>query len=125
MTSSILVYDDEESILEVIKIILEDNGFDVFVSVNSENILTDIETYSPGLILIDIWMKGQNGDEIVKQLKSSAKNRSIPVILISALNEGEKLAKAAGADGFMKKPFDMEDLLVRVKEYIKVGHAVS
>jgi CheY-like chemotaxis protein len=116
--SYVLVYDDEESILEVIQIILEDNGFKVKTSSHCEHIKEDIEKYNPPLILMDIWMKGINGHEITQELKSDEKTKYIPIILISALNETELIAKKVGADGFLKKPFEMDDLLKLVREKI-------
>jgi DNA-binding response OmpR family regulator len=118
MNNTVLVYDDEESILEVIQIILAEKGYNVIVSNSGESVDSDIETYNPGLILLDIWMKGINGYEIAKQLKSSEKTKHLPIILISALNEAETIAEKAGADGFIKKPFDMDFLTDMVKSKI-------
>ena len=119
MSNCILVYDDEESILEVIKIILEEHGFEVISSTKGENIMQDVEANNPSLILLDIWMKGINGNEVAKQLKSDEKTKEIPIILISALNETQQIAEVAGVDGFLKKPFDMDELVKLVRSKMK------
>ncbi len=84
MNKTVLIYDDEESILEVIMIILEEHGYKVYTFLNRETIFDEVKKYSPDLILMDIWMKGTNGHEISLALKNDSKTKSIPVILISA-----------------------------------------
>ncbi|MEO6509018.1 MAG: response regulator [Patescibacteria group bacterium] len=118
MDNCILIYDDEVSILEVMKIILEEEGFKVITSPNGETVFEDIEKYHPNLILLDIWMKGINGNEITEKLKADPKTKNIPVVLISALNETEVIANKVGADGYLKKPFDMDALVKMVNEKI-------
>jgi CheY-like chemotaxis protein len=118
MGKTILVYDDESSILEVIIIILEQEDYTVVTANSAEYIIEDIKKYKPSLILLDIWMKGINGNEAANKLKSNEKYKAIPIILISALNETERIAGEVKADGFLKKPFDMDALLDMVKQNI-------
>jgi DNA-binding response OmpR family regulator len=107
----ILVCDDDRSILEVIKIILEENGFGVLTLQTGKGILKKVKDYRPDLILLDIWMPGIDGKEITKLFKKDKDTKDIPIIIISALNETQKLSKNIGADGFLSKPFEMTDLL--------------
>ena len=115
---TILVYDDEEPILEVIKIVLEEAGFKVITSVHGETALSDIERYKPSIVLLDIWMKEIHGHEIVKKIKAKSLYKNMPVILISALNETESIANKVNADGFLKKPFDINELVCKVQYHI-------
>jgi CheY-like chemotaxis protein len=73
----------------------------------------------PDLILLDIWMAGIDGREICKHLKNQSLTKYIPIILISANSDTEEIAKQAGADDFICKPFDMDNFLQKVAKYSK------
>lgn len=119
MNNFVLVIDDDEGILEVVKIILEDRGYKVETVQDSSMITGVIDKKLPQLILLDIWMSGIDGQEITRTLKKDALTSHIPIILMSANQETEKIAKATGADGFITKPFDIDHLALLVKYYIK------
>lgn len=114
----ILVCDDDEGILEVIKIILEDNKYLVRVLENCKAIYKKVLEYKPDLIFLDIWMPGINGKEVTKILKREPLTSKIPIIIVSALNDTKKIATEIGADGYLEKPFDMDELLGVVKRYV-------
>src|SRR5258708_34079906 len=118
MAGKVLVVDDDKSILEVIKIVLEDAGFEVVTVLGGANIEQEVEKKLPNLILIDIWMSGVDGREVTNRLKSNPKTKDIPVIVISAHNDTAKMAKEARADGFLAKPFDIDELIKTVKKYV-------
>src|SRR3989304_9701549 len=99
----ILVVDDDEGILEVMRIILEDRGYQIVVTTQALEVEKKIKQEQPDLILLDLWMAGLDGEEIIKKLKSQKKIKNIPTLVISALNDGEIRAKKAGADGFLAK----------------------
>lgn len=109
----ILVVDDDPAILEVIALILEDEGYDVKTTVNGYTEET-VQDYAPDLILLDIWMSGVDGRKICKSLKANAATKDIPIVMISANKDTEKISKESGADGFLNKPFDIKDLLGKV-----------
>jgi len=113
----ILVADDNPAILDALKIMLEEEGYVVETTVDGATI-QDIKESLPDLLLLDIWMSGVNGRDVCKLLKSSATTKHIPVIMISAARETEQIAKDAGADDFISKPFQMEHLLAIVAKYI-------
>jgi CheY-like chemotaxis protein len=112
----ILVADDDPAILEVITLILEDEGYTVKTT-SGGNTERSIQEYLPDLVLLDIWMSGMDGRNICKNLKSQKLTRHIPIIMISANKDTESIAKKAGADGFITKPFEMNDLLSTVSKY--------
>lgn len=118
MSSTILVIDDDPAILEVVKIILEDKGFFVVTNSNGLNIEETLHSCKPSLILMDIWMAHKSGEEIARQLKSQNHTHNIPIIMVSANNDTEIIAKKAGADDFLSKPFDISDLLGKIEKYI-------
>lgn len=113
----VLVCDDDEGILEVIKIILESNNYEVMTISSGKGIQKKILEFKPNLIFLDLWMPGIDGKEVTKLLKSNLETKGIPLIVVSALNETEKIATQIGADGFLSKPFDIDDLLKIVKNY--------
>lgn len=119
MKKKILVCDDDESICEIIKIMLEMNGFDVKLLSSGKAILKKIEQYLPDLILIDIWMPGIDGKEITRLIKKDQQTDNIPIVIISALHKSEisSIVKEIGAQGYLLKPFDMDDLISMVKRY--------
>jgi DNA-binding response OmpR family regulator len=117
MVKKIFVCDDDEGILDIVKIILENKGYEVNVTSSGKGIEKKITNYMPDLILLDLWIPGMDGKEITKVLKRQQKTKKIPIIIISALNETEKISKEIGADGFLSKPFDINDLIKIVEKY--------
>lgn len=119
MTSlkKIFIVDDDEGILEVMRIILEDKGYLVMTVANAVGLENKIKKHLPDLIFLDIWMSGMDGREIAKKLKLQKETKNIPIIVITALNDGKKIAKEASADGFLAKPFNIDDLVVMVEKY--------
>jgi len=115
----ILVVDDNTSILDALKIMLEDEGYEVETTVDGATV-KDMKEPLPDLLLLDIWMSGVDGRDVCRHLKSTAATKHIPVIMISAAKDTEQIAKGAGADDFISKPFQMEHLLAIVAKYINV-----
>lgn len=113
----ILVCDDDKGILEVLRIILENNDYEVETVSNGRGIEKKVKAYKPDLILLDIWMPGIEGKEITKLLKRDRATGNIPLVIISALNDTDKIAREVGADDFLVKPFDINVLLDKVKKY--------
>lgn len=112
----IFIIEDNSGILYALKEALSLEGYDVetfsvFMGVNtlSQNL--------PDLIFLDVFLAAQDGREITRALKSDARTVQIPVVLLSAYPGIEELAKEAGADGYLAKPFHLEDLLLIAKKY--------
>jgi DNA-binding response OmpR family regulator len=119
MKKKILVAEDDKAIIEVVKIILENDGYEVLTADQGERVYKTIEEQSPDMILLDIWLFGEDGGKIAKTIKSKPHMKHIPLVMMSANNETEKITKEAGADDFLLKPFNIEDLLYMVKKYTK------
>lgn len=107
---NILVIDDDPAILESIKIILEELGHTVFVINNTDNIQKIVEKTGPKLILLDYLLNGTNGMSVIKVLRVNRKFRNIPIVFFSALNDIEELTRQGAADGYLKKPYGINDL---------------
>ncbi len=113
----IAIVDDDPSIVDVLTLILEDAGYEVISTTESSNVSRLIKT-DPSLLLLDIWMPGLNGKEICKNLKSEASTKKLPIIFISASRDTRDIATESGADGYICKPFEMDDLLIKIAMYI-------
>ena len=113
----ILIADDDPAILDATGMILADEGYDVETTVNGETVKAMKENY-PDLLLLDIWMSGQDGRDICKTLKSNINTKHIPIIMVSANRDTAIIAKEACAEDFIAKPFGIDELLAKVKKYI-------
>ncbi len=107
----ILVVDDDPSILDAISVVLEDAGFLVSTVNKGAETYKRIAMFGPDLILLDVLMSGTDGREICKRLKANEKTKSIPIVMISAHPSGSKGYLQCGAEAFLAKPFDTEDLV--------------
>jgi CheY-like chemotaxis protein len=110
---TIMIADDDPSILDSVGLLLEYKGYKVQQLLNGNGLLT-LTGNLPDLLLLDIWMSGLDGRQICKYLKSNPGIRDMPVILISASKNIESSALEAGADGFLSKPFDLEELCTMI-----------
>lgn len=114
---TVLLADDEPAIIDALTELLEEVGYVVQVTSNGKS-LTDFPEGYPDLILLDIRMSGVDGGEVCKRLKSSDQTRSIPIIMFSASKDTARIAAESGADDFITKPFDIEDLLTKIERHI-------
>jgi CheY-like chemotaxis protein len=114
----ILVVDDDPDILDFLHDLLELEGYTVAVSAKVDYLEKLQNGDLPDLILLDVFLSGRDGREIVKSLKNQEETRLIPVIMFSAHPSAEATARAAGADDFLAKPFDLDELLEKITHYL-------
>lgn len=114
----ILIADDDPAILEALTLMLEDAGYETDTTVDGQTI-KEATDQLPDLILLDIWMSGTDGRDICKHLKRRPQTKHIPIIMVSANKDAEHIAKESGADDFIAKPFEMDDLLALIEKYMK------
>ena len=119
--SKILVVDDDLDILVVMEILLSMKGFEVDVTAKWENTFDKIETFKPDLILLDVLISGNDGRTLCKQLKSKSDTKHIPIIMFSAHPSAAATINEYGADDFIAKPFDVNDLLAKVNKQLPVN----
>ncbi len=103
--------DDDIDILTVVQLVLESNGFEVVALSNWQQIYTQVDTFKPDLILLDVSLGTQDGRNICKQLKSNKDTKHISIILFSASHNIENSVSECLADSFISKPFDINDLI--------------
>lgn len=117
----VLVCDDDTGILEMLELALESDDTVIITESNSLNVIPLIEKEKPDLILLDLWMPVLSGDQILRALRKQTDTQSLPVIIISASLDGAKIARENGANDFLAKPFDIDELFNRVCKQIEVG----
>ena len=119
MNKKVLIIDDDPTILEAIKLTLELEDYKTQTVSDCEKAIEISKTYIPDVILLDLLLSGNNGCSIAKELKEETETKNIPIIMISAHPNAKNMAKLAGADDFIAKPFDIDDLLNIVKKHAK------
>ena len=117
----ILVVDDEVDLLKTIQFSLEVEGYTVLVSCNGEDALNLARRENPDLILLDIMLPKLDGYKVCRLLKFDEKYKHIPILMLTAkTQEKDKvLGIETGADEYITKPFDMDELMEKIKEYLK------
>jgi DNA-binding response OmpR family regulator len=117
MPNKILIVEDDESILDVLRIILSNAGYQTSCYANGRPLMSG--TFEPpDLFLLDKQLSGIDGLDICRHLKEDPKTHDIPVIMISANPQIGPLSQEAGADDYIEKPFTMEYLLRTIKRHI-------
>lgn len=119
MNKRILIIDDDQGILGAITAILESEGYEITTSENSSYLKKLTNKNLPHLILLDLFVSGEDGKTILKTIKADHLTKEVPVIMLSAYPNVEKEIKEAGADDFIPKPFDIDVLLNGVKKYLQ------
>lgn len=116
--AKILVVDDDQDILSVMEILLSMKGFVVDVISRGDMTFQKLESFQPDLILLDVLISGQDGRTICKEIKASDKFRHLPILMLSAHPGAAATIMDYGADGFIAKPFDVENLLSKIREQL-------
>ena len=114
----IFILDDDRDILDSMRMVLEFKGYQVHTSAHPQN-LHSISEEEPDLLLIDLWMSGIDGSDICRQLKDNVRTKHIPVIIISANANVKELSYTCKADGYISKPFEIDELLSTVQQYTR------
>ena len=120
----ILVIDDNRAILDVVKVILEGQGYIVEVRHDGNEAYEHALIFQPSLILLDVYLGSMDGREICRKLKSSEATKGIPIIMFSAQSKIEEVLTQCNANDFMAKPFDVSELLGKVRFHLKRDHAL-
>ncbi len=118
MNRKLLICDDDVDIVEMLEIVLDDSELEVITEVDSKKVLQVIADIRPDLVLMDLWMPVVTGDEVLRHMREDKKLTAIPVLIMSAAQDGRKIAMEAGANGYISKPFDVSNLIQKVNELI-------
>ena len=117
----ILVVDDEDNILELIKYNLENNGYRVITATNGDEALKMARLEGPHLILLDLMLPGLDGYDLCKEIRRDVNLSHTPIIMITAKSEelDKILGLELGADDYITKPFSVREMLARVKAVLR------
>jgi two-component system alkaline phosphatase synthesis response regulator PhoP len=119
-SKKILIVDDEVDLVEAICFQLELEGYTVLVSHNGEDALNQARRESPHLILLDVMLPKLDGYKVCRLLKFDEKYKHIPVLMLTAKTQqkDKSMGMETGADEYITKPFDMEELMKKVRSYL-------
>lgn len=118
MRKRILCIDDDPDVLELLKLILVDEGYDVFCTTSPINIFELIQEFKPDLILLDINLGQYNGLEICKTMRSYIRTGEIAILIISSDEAIENAVEYFGATDIILKPFDSKLLIDKINKYL-------
>lgn len=113
----ILVIEDEKHICDLVKVNLEQEGFKVSCVGTGEAGLKKIKATPPDLIILDLFLPNLDGWQVCRRLKKDAETKHIPVLMLTISSDVEK-GYSAGANGYLRKPFTLDDLIVEVKNLL-------
>ena len=118
---TVLVVEDEENILELIRYNLEKEGFKVIGHLTGEDGLKEAKETNPDLVVLDIMLPGLSGLEVCKQLRAFPATKRIPIVLVSAKGEESDIIVGLelGADDYITKPFSPRVLVARLKAVLR------
>jgi two-component system alkaline phosphatase synthesis response regulator PhoP len=117
----ILVVDDEEDILELLKYNLSREGYRVSCTTSGEKTLSLVERETPDLILLDLMLPGMDGLEVARRLKDKSHAKNVPIVMLTAKGEEADIVTGLelGADDYVTKPFSPRILLARVRAVLR------
>jgi DNA-binding response OmpR family regulator len=118
----ILVLDDDPDIGTMIKMMLEYKGYSVTVSDRAERMGEILHDNRVDLIIMDMLLSGTNGTDLCVELKQNKSTSHIPIMMISAHPNAKEICLGAGADEFISKPFDMQDILSKIDKLVNANH---
>jgi|SRR5690606_4137544 len=110
MKKKILYAEDDGDMLEVVSEFMQFEDYEV-VTDNGKSIKKKLQQHQIGLILLDENLNWGWGSDLCRELKSDEKTAVIPIVLISAMGDIDKIAEQCGADGYIRKPFDIYDVI--------------
>ena len=115
----ILVVEDDPQVARLIALVLQRNGYKSKLVADGHAALKEARELHPMMIFADLSIKGMGGDALCRALKREPDTREIPYIVVSGDRDIAEKARICGADGYMGKPFEFDDLVKLVKKYAR------
>jgi CheY-like chemotaxis protein len=114
----LLIVDDDATMVTLLKTLLELDGFEVAPATNPDRVMEHLHRTKPDLVIMDVFLTGRDGLELLKQVRALPDLGRTPVIMTSGMDLSDQ-AMEAGADGFMLKPYSPPDLLALIREKLQ------
>ncbi len=111
----ILLLDDNRDLLLIVQIILKGQGYETVQAGCVDEAVQKIKVHKPALILMDVFIKDEDGRELCSRLKKNGETSAIKIIMMSGIESDNQSLYTIGADDFMQKPFEYDDLLQKVQ----------
>ena len=121
-TPLVLLVEDDAAVRSTLAAILHDEGCDVIIAPNGFDALVSLEQHDPDIVVLDWMMPVVDGQNFLHALRTEY-NRTTPVLVISAGRIGEETALEAGADAYLRKPFDIDELMRMLQELVEHARA--
>lgn len=118
MQKTILIYDDDEEILLLCKIILKKYDYNVETLSHCDDVLSDVMRLKPDFILMDLWIPEMGGEKAVRILKTHEPTKQIPIFLLSANAEIKDICEKVEASGYLSKPFNLKTFIEVIQKNI-------
>ena len=115
---NILVIDDDQDIGRMLRMLLEFKGFIVTIAENKTKAEEILQNALTDIMIMDMLLSGENGINVCTDFKSNAEVKHIPILMMSAHPDAKKICLDAGANDFISKPFEMQDMLLKIDQLI-------
>jgi len=116
----LLLVEDEEELVHIVETYFRDEGYDVHIAMNAEEALVKLEKFVPDIIVSDVRMGRMDGFQFLQALRAIPDRKNIPFIFLTIMDDRQSVERAAkmGADGYLTKPFDVEDLHDKIRQVL-------
>lgn len=121
MTKRILIADDEQSVCQLLEIVLSGQGYEVAIAHNGDQLVRMAQERAPDLVLVDLMMPYLDGYEAIRQLRNDTRTAHVPMVILTAKSTPEDVVTGfeTGADDYITKPFNIPELLARIKGHLR------
>jgi len=116
----LLLVEDEEELVRIMETFFQDEGYEVRIAMNAEEALVVLEKFLPDIIVSDVRMGEMDGFQFLQALRALPAIKEIPFIFLTMMDDRQSVERAAsmGANGYLTKPFDVEDLHEKIKQVL-------
>jgi CheY-like chemotaxis protein len=121
MAKTVMVVDDEDSLLELLRAVLEASEYKVITAQSGEECLKKLKTVRPDLVLLDMMMPGMSGREVCEKIRADPRTKSLKVAFVTVAKfseSGKEKLKEMNVSDYITKPFDNADLIARVRKIV-------
>jgi signal transduction histidine kinase len=127
MKKQILIVEDENDCAELLSYHLQKDDYQTMIARNGKEAIEAVQRQTPDAVLLDVMMPELNGWEVCRILRESAKGKSLPIIMLSALSDEEARLKGLnlGADDYLAKPYSMKELLLKIRKHIDQQQTIN